>query len=51
MNIVIQNGKEWLIKENDKTGEMVKIPLYAVFNGKALEIIKKYCDFTRPQCF
>lgn len=51
MNIVIQNGNEWLIKETEKTGEMVKIPIYAIFNGKALDIIKKHWDLTRPQCF
>ena len=51
INIIIQNGNEWLIKETEKTGEKVKIPIYAIFNGKALDIIKKYWDLSRSRCF
>jgi len=39
------------LKETEKTGEKVKIPIYAIFNGKALDIIKKYWDLSRSRCF
>lgn len=51
MNIVTIEGKEWLIKEMQKTKEKVKIPIYLLFNGKALNIIKKYWSLDFYNCF
>ena len=46
MNIVYMNGETWIIKnavKNINSTEIpVKIPIEALFNGKALNIIKKY---------
>lgn len=46
INIVLTNGETWIIKKADKninsTEIPVKIPIETLFNGKALEIIKKY---------
>lgn len=36
------DGKEWLILNSIKTGVKLNIPLYILFNGKALRILKKY---------
>ena len=46
INIVLTNGETWIIKKADKninsTEIPVKIPIETLFNGKALNIIKKY---------
>jgi site-specific recombinase XerD len=45
-NIVRDNGKTWLVKIPEKTsgtsGVCVRLPLYSLFGGKALELIEKY---------
>lgn len=41
-NLVTIDGKEWLILNSIKTGVKLNIPLYLLFNGKALKIMKKY---------
>lgn len=36
------DGNEWLFLDSIKTGIKLRIPLYLLFNGKALCILKKY---------
>lgn len=46
-------GKLWLIIKTEKTACEVKIPLYLIFDGKAINILSKYSsvsDFTRIGC-
>ncbi len=50
-DIINLNGNDWLIKEMEKVEETVRIPLYTLFNGKPVQIIKKYWSFDRPECF
>jgi integrase len=50
-DIVSINGKDWLIKTMEKTEESVRIPIYAIFNGKPTEILKKYTNFGSIFCF
>ena len=43
--LVKERGKTWLVKEPEKTskssGVVVRLPLYSLFNGKALQLIEK----------
>ena len=41
-NLVTVDGKEWLVLNSVKTGVKLNIPLYLLFNGKALGIMRKY---------
>lgn len=41
-NLIIIEGKEWLVLNSIKTGIKLNIPLYLLFNGKALKIMNKY---------
>lgn len=41
-NLVTVDGKEWLVMNSIKTGVKLNIPLYLLFNGKALGIMQKY---------
>lgn len=41
-HIIESGGNPWLIIQTHKTGSIVQIPLHLIFNGKALEIIKRY---------
>lgn len=41
-NLVYVEGKIWLILNSIKTGVKLNIPLYLLFNGKALGIMRKY---------
>lgn len=41
-NLVIMDGKEWLMIDTQKTDEAVRIPIYLLFDGKALDIYYKY---------
>lgn len=50
-DIVSISGKDWLIKTMEKTDESVRIPIYAIFNGKPSEILKKYHNFGSVFCF
>lgn len=46
-------GQQWLMIKTEKTGYEVKIPLYLVFNGRALDILSRYSsieEFTRIGC-
>ena len=48
-----QKGLTWLVIKTQKTGYAVKIPLYLVFDGRALEILGRYSSvekFTRIGC-
>lgn len=49
--LVAIGGKTWLIKKMEKTDENVRIPIYAIFNGKPIEIINKYNRFNSVFCF
>lgn len=51
INFVTIQGKEWIIKEMEKTEEKIRIPIHTLFNGKPVEIIKKYWNLHRPECF
>lgn len=50
-DIVSIAGKDWLIKTMEKTDESVRIPIFAIFNGKPSEILKKYSKFGSTFCF
>lgn len=41
-NLVSIDGNEWLYLNSIKTGVKLNIPLYLLFNGKALRILHKY---------
>ena len=41
-HLVKQEGKLWLIIRTEKTGSLVQIPLYLIFKGKALKLLKRY---------
>ena len=41
-HLVKQKGKLWLIIQTEKTGSLVQIPLYLIFEGKALGILNRY---------
>lgn len=41
-NIVQDSGKKWLSLRTQKTGAKQKIPVYLLFEGKALELVEKY---------
>lgn len=46
-------GQPWLMIQTEKTGYDLKIPLYLVFGGKALNILSRYPsinEFTRIGC-
>ena len=46
-------GQPWLLIKTEKTGYDVKIPLYLMFSGKALDILSRYQslpDFVRIGC-
>lgn len=45
------NGQSWLILDMEKTGDSVKIPIETLFNGKALNIIKKHFKLGVNFCF
>jgi integrase len=50
-DIVSIAGKDWLIKTMEKTDENVRIPIYAIFNGKPSDILNKYANFGSIFCF
>jgi len=41
-NLIIEDGKEWLILDMLKTSDPIRIPLYLPFYSKALDIFYKY---------
>lgn len=43
-NFHLIEGKWWLIFKSLKTGVIIKLPIYMLFDGKPIEIFKKYCQ-------
>lgn len=41
-SLVLQRGKPWLVLTSQKTGARQKLPVYLLFDGKALDLIEKY---------
>lgn len=41
-HFVKRKGNTWLVIRTEKTGSVVQIPLYLIFEGKALEILARY---------
>ena len=41
-NIQMSDREKWLVKNQKKTDEKIKIPIYLLFDGKPLKIIQKY---------
>lgn len=41
-NLVSIDGRQWLVLNSIKTGVKLNIPLYLLFNGKALHILHRY---------
>lgn len=39
-DIILINKKRWLVKKMQKTSDEVRVPLSAIFNGRALELVK-----------
>lgn len=50
-DIQIIDGKKYLVKKMEKTGDTIRLPIHAIFNGKPIEIINKYYSFTSNDCF
>ena len=50
-NLIIDNGNMWLVKTPEKTkkssGITVRLPIYALFDGKAVRLIEKYKKIER----
>ena len=45
-NFIESKGEIWLMAETQKTGYKVQIPLYLIFEGKALGILKRYASIS-----
>lgn len=41
-NLILEEGKEWLVFRTVKTGIQVRCPIYLLFGGKALAILNRY---------
>lgn len=41
-SLVLQRGKAWLVLTSQKTGARQKLPVYLLFEGKALDLVEKY---------
>ena len=41
-SLVLQRGKPWLVLTSQKTGARQKLPVYLLFDGKALDLVEKY---------
>lgn len=48
-NVVEVEGRPWLVYRSVKTGTEVRLPLYLLFDGKALAVLRKYAR--RPDAF
>ena len=50
-NLIMDNGNMWLVKTPEKTkkssGITVRLPIYALFDGKAVKLIEKYKKIER----
>lgn len=50
-SIVTEDGKQWIVIKMQKTKEMVRIPLYLLFDGKGVEIVKQHATDARKLIF
>lgn len=50
-SLVLIDGKEWIIIDMQKTGEPVRIPVYLLFDGKALDIFYNYVGGEKTTVF
>jgi len=41
-HIVTEDGKQWIVLKMQKTKELLRIPIYLLFDGKCIEIIERY---------
>ena len=41
-HFAVHKGKSWLVVRTEKTGSVVQIPLYLIFEGKALAVLSRY---------
>lgn len=41
-NLTVIDGKEWLSLKMKKTNDIIRLPIYTLFDGKALDILYKY---------
>lgn len=46
-SLVLQRGKAWLVLTSQKTGARQKLPVYLLFEGKALDLVEKYETLTK----
>ena len=46
-SLVLQRGKPWLVLTSQKTGARQKLPVYLLFEGKALDLVEKYETLTK----
>lgn len=45
------DGNKYLVKKMEKTGDTIRLPIFAIFNGKPIEIVNKYFSFQSVFCF
>lgn len=50
-SIVTEDGKQWIVIKMQKTKEMVRIPLYLLFDGKGVEIVNQHATDARKLIF
>jgi len=50
-SLVMIDGKEWITIDMQKTGEPVRLPVYLLFDGKALDIFYKYVGGEKTTVF
>lgn len=50
-SLVLVDGNEWLTLEMVKTNDPIRIPIYLLFDGKALDIIYKYIGKSKHSVF
>lgn len=50
-SIVTEDGKQWIVIKMQKTKEMVRIPLYLLFDGKGIDIVKQHTTDARKLIF
>lgn len=50
-NIVVEDGKEWIVLKMQKTKEPLRIPIYLLFDGKCLDIINRHATDERKLIF
>lgn len=50
-NIVVEDGKKWLVTKMQKTGEILRLPIYLLFDGKCVDLIDRYAADDRKLIF